>query len=223
MPVLPKRRNRLALIALAAAAALALALAVTVLVGGAGDRAAATPAEDATGAVPGGGFAGSVMPDRPTPALVLRDPAGRRVDLAAMRGDAVFVTFLYTTCPDICPLTTDHLREAIDALSRADRRRVRVVAVSVDPAGDTPAAVRAFVARHHMTGRMSYLIGSAAELRPTWKAWGVAAVSDASSPAVTHSALIYGIDAAGRLRTVYPWTAPVTDLAHDAPRLIRAS
>ena len=216
-------QTRLALVALGVAALAALALAVTVLVGGAGDTAGATPAEQAQGAVPRDGFAGSVMPDRPTPPLALRDAAGRRVDLAAMRGDAVFVTFLYTDCPDICPLTTDHLREAIDGLAPAVRRRVRVVAVSVDPAGDTPAAVRAFLARHRMTGRMSYLVGSAAELTPTWRAWGVAAVTDAGSGAVTHSALIYGVDAAGRLRTVYPWSAPVADLAHDAPRLVDAS
>lgn len=221
MPRPPQKR--LALVALGAAALAALALAFTILVGGAGGRAGATPAEDAQGAVPRDGFAGSVMPDRPTPALALRDVTGRRVDLAAMRGDAVFVTFLYTDCPDICPLTTDHLRQAVDGLAPALRRRVRIIAVSVDPTGGTPAAVRAFLARHRMTGRMSYLIGSAAELAPTWRAWGVAAVTDASSGAVTHSALIYGVDAAGRLRTVYPWSAPVADLAHDAPRLVAAS
>jgi len=223
MPPAGSSRARLVIAALGIAAVLSLGLIVALRIGGGGGGDGSTPAEAAQGAVPGDGFAGSLMPDRPTPGLSLPDASGRTVDLASMRGDAVFVTFLYTDCPDICPLTADHLRQALDRLEPAVRRRVRVVAVSVDPKGDTPAAVRRFLARHRMSGRMDYLIGSAATLAPVWKDWGVAAVTDASSGFVTHSALIYGIDASGRMRTVYPWSAPPADLAHDAPRLVASS
>ena len=219
------RRTRIGLIlgAFAAAAALALAL-VAVLALGRGGGSSRTPAAEAVGARPAGGFAGGVIsPRRAAPALALRDATGAKVDLASDRGKAVFVTFLYTTCPDICPLTTDHLRTALDRMPASVRNRVRIIAVSVDPKGDTRAAVKRFLARHQMTGRMSYLVGSASELRPTWKDWGVAAVNDTSSSFVSHSALIYGIDAAGRLTTVYPWNIGPGAVVRDAPRLVDAA
>lgn len=216
-------RPALILVAIAAAAVCALAIAAVLIAGG-GGGAATTPAAAAASATRKDGFAGGVVtPAKPAPALALTDATGVRVDLAADRGDAVFVTFLYTNCPDVCPLTTDHLRTALDRMPAAVRAKVRIIAVSVDPAGDTPAAVRRFLAKHRMTGRMSYLVGSASELRPTWKRWGVAAVSDTSSDFVSHSALIYGIDAEGRVTTIYPWSAPPADIVHDAPRLINPS
>jgi protein SCO1/2 len=216
-------RTRLVLAAIAAAAALAIGLVAVLLLGTANGGSVSTPSAEALTAEPGGGFAGGVLsPRRPAPALALRDATGARVDLAAGRGDAVFVTFLYTDCPDICPLTTVHLRRALDRMPAPVRAKVRIIAVSVDPVGDTPVAVRRFLARHRMTGRMSYLVGSAAELRPIWKSWGVASINDASSDFVTHSALVYGIDAGGGLTTVYPSDVPPEDLVHDAPRLIDA-
>lgn len=213
-------RSRLALAGILGAAALA-AILIGVIVLGGGSGPADTPAASASGAVPRDGFAGAVVPTRrPAPAIGLRDSTGALVDLTANRGDAVFVTFLYTDCPDVCPLTAAHLHDALARMPAAVAKKVRIVAISVDPAGDTPAAVRRFLARHRMTGRMSYVIGSTAELTPLWKAWGVAAVTDTTSGFVTHSALIYGISADGRLTTIYPWDAPAKDIVHDAPRLI---
>jgi protein SCO1 len=218
-------RLRLVLAALCGSAALALVLvAVLVLGGGGDDEADATPAAAAQGAVPGQGFVGGIVtPRRQAPTIALTDVTGRRVSLAAERGKAVFVTFLYTNCPDVCPLTTDHLRTALDALPAATRRKVGVIAVSVDPKGDTQPAVKRFLARHRMTGRMSYLIGSAAALKPTWKAWGVGAIDDPNSGFVSHSALIYGVDAGGRLTTAYPWDVDPADIVKDAPKLVAAS
>ncbi len=54
------------------------------------------------------------------------------------RGKLVLLTFLYTNCPDVCPLITQNLNEALQMLG-AKRDDVRVLAVSVDPEGDTPS------------------------------------------------------------------------------------
>ena len=66
----------------------------------------------------------------------LRDERGDPLRLADMRGKPVVVTFLYTTCKDTCPLTAQQIRIALDDLGHD----VPVVAVSVDPANDTPRA-----------------------------------------------------------------------------------
>ena len=224
MPTNPTRPNRIVLITLGVAAALAVAiLAVALLVGG-GGGGGATPAEAAVTAHPGQGFAGLVLSTpKPAPALGLRSSTGRVVNLSTERGKAVFVTFLYTRCPDVCPLTTDNLRAARDALTPAQRARVRLVAVSVNPKNDTPAAVNAFLARHHVTGQMSYLVGSAAQLKPVWARWGVAAAADTTDPNfVAHSALVFGVGASGDIQTVYAWNEPSSDLTHDVPLLLKS-
>ena len=80
---------------------------------------------------------GEVSPPRTAPPIRLHDAAGRRVTLAAQRGRYVLVTFLYTHCPDVCPLIAQNLNAAVKSFGGA-ANGVRVLAVSVDPKGDTP-------------------------------------------------------------------------------------
>jgi protein SCO1/2 len=168
----------------------------------------------------GEGFFGTLaLPSKPAPPIRLRNYLGQPVTLSEYRGKAVLVTFLYTNCPDICPLITSNLRVALNMLgSRASE--TQVVAVSVDPRGDTPAAVARFLRAHEMVGRMQYLIGSAGELARTWAAWDVGSKREAGQPQlIAHSALVYGITASGKMRTIYPATFEPSQIAHDVPRL----
>jgi protein SCO1/2 len=179
-------------------------------------------------ALPGGaqqmpaasGYYGTLaLPAKQAPAIHLRNYLGQAVTLSQYRGKAVLVTFLYTNCPDICPLIASNLRVALNMLGKHDSQ-VQVIAVSVDPRGDTPANVARFVSDHEMTGRMQYLIGSASELAPTWKAWNVGSEREVGQPQlISHSALVYGISASGKLTTIYPATFEPSEIAHDVPRL----
>jgi protein SCO1/2 len=169
---------------------------------------------------PGDGLDGTLaLPARQAPAIDLRSYLGQPVTLGEYRGKAVLVTFLYTNCPNVCPLITANLHRTLGLLGRRDSR-VQIVAVSVDPRGDTRASVTHFLAEHEMTGRMQYLIGSASELSRTWAAWGVGAKAEVGQPdLVAHSALVYGITARGRLKTIYPATFEPAQIAHDVPKL----
>ena len=130
----------------------------------------------------GGGFSGTLaLPARPAPPIDLRNYLGQPVTLSAYRGKAVLVTFLYTNCPDVCPLITSNLRVAMNLLG-ARRSKAQIIAVSVDPRGDTPAAVARFLRAHGMAGRMQYLIGSAGELSRTWAAWNVGSSPEVGQP-----------------------------------------
>ena len=177
----------------------------------------------ATGAVAAHGqfrAEGTFSPPSPAPQLGLRNYlGGPRVNVASYRGRAVLVTFLYTNCPDVCPLITASLHASLELLG-AHASQAQMIAVSVDSHGDTRAAVAAFLARHHMTGRMLYLTGSAHELAPVWKAWGVGSERDAQQPQfVNHSGLVYGISASGKRTTVYASNFIPAELAHDVPLL----
>ncbi len=168
----------------------------------------------------GRGFFGTLaLPSRPAPPIDLRNYLGQPVTLAEYRGKAVLVTFLYTSCPDVCPLITGNLRVALKELG-AQAAKVQIIAVSVDPRGDTPAAVATFLHAHEMVGRMQYLIGSPQELSRTWAAWKVGAAPEVGQPdLVAHSALVYGVSADGRLTTIYPATFEPGEIAHDVLRL----
>jgi protein SCO1/2 len=164
--------------------------------------------------------AGILKPVQAAPPLALHNYLGQPVNIADYRGKAVLVTFLYTNCPDICPLITSDLRVALNLMGAKTARKVQIIAVSVDPKGDTPKAVAAFLARHQMTGRMQYLIGSAKELGSVWQAWGVGSERDAQQPQfINHTGLVYGITASGKRLAIYDPEFKPSEIAHDVPLL----
>ena len=154
------------------------------------------------------------------PPLVLKNYLGATVNIDHYRGKAVLVTFLYTHCPDICPLITSKLHTAVSEMSASERSEVQIIAVSVDPRGDTPTTVAQFLADHGMTGKMKYLIGSASALGAVWSHWGIGSKREAGDPQlVSHTALVYGITAKGRIVTIYPSTFHPSQIVHDVPVL----
>jgi protein SCO1 len=166
-------------------------------------------------------FDGSLAdPPALAPPLQLRSYLGHTINLDQYRGKAVLVTFLYTNCPDVCPLITASLHAALEAMGPKLAAKTQIVAVSVDPRGDTPQAVAAFLARHEMTGRMQYLIGSAHELGHVWSDWNIGSERDAQQPQlVNHTGLVYGISASGKITTLYASNFRPAEIAHDVPLL----
>jgi protein SCO1 len=158
---------------------------------------------------------------KPAPPLKLNDSLGKPVDIKDYSGKAVLVTFIYDHCPDICPTIVGNLHTAQQELG-PKAGKLRIVAVSVDPKGDTPKTVRAFLKLHQMTGRMQYLIGSRPQLEKVWSAWHIVSKSSPSAgvpDAVEHSALIYGISGSGKLTTLYPANFKPAQIVHDVPLL----
>ncbi len=173
-------------------------------------------------AVPKRTFAGGALsPPRTAPPIQLHDLAGRPVTLAAQRGRYVLVTFLYTHCPDVCPLIAQNLNAAVKSFGgKADD--LRVLAVSVDPKGDTPAAVRAYTRRMHLAPQFRYLIGTRAELSRAWRAWRVLSVRQ-SAGVVDHIAYTALVDPTGQERVLYGADVHAKDVVHDLRVLMHRS
>jgi cytochrome oxidase Cu insertion factor (SCO1/SenC/PrrC family) len=162
-------------------------------------------------------FRGSQPPIRlELPAFSLRDAAGRRMQSADLRGRALLVTFLDTRCRDSCPIIGEQIRQGLARLDDADRRDVTAVAISVQPEDDTPEAVHAYLRRHRLEGRLSYLLGSEAELRPVWSAFQVLPALDSGSSDI-HSAPVRVFDRDGVWVSTLNAGADLTpeNLAHD--------
>lgn len=210
-------RGRVALQVLACCALVA-ALAATGCGGSSSNAAAPGISTDPAG----GKFAGATAdPPKPAPPLALDNYLGQPVNLEDYRGKAVFITFIYVHCPDICPIIVSNMRAAQEELG-PDANDAQFIAVSVDPENDTPEDVAAFLKARQMTGRMQYLIGSRPQLEQVWHEWNVVSNDDPKRNIpdyVEHSALVYGISGSGKITTLYPANFKPDQLAHDAPLL----
>ena len=202
-----------------------IATLIALAVAGCGGSSGAAPASTATTtAKPAAANAkldapGEASPSRPAPALSLKNSQGRQVQLSDYRGKAVYLMFIYAHCPDVCPLMVSSFHTALGQMSPAQRAKTQVVAVSVDPKGDTPKTVRRFLAQRLMTGRMEYLLGPKTELAPIWKQWGIKVEATPDQREVGHSAFVYGITGSGRVRALYPSNFKPAWIVHDTPIL----
>jgi protein SCO1/2 len=164
-----------------------------------------------------GGFDGAALPgSHPAPGFSLTDQYGRPLSLASLRGTPVLLAFLYSRCGAPCVLIAQQIRGALDELG-ADP--IPVVIVSADPGGDTTVAVRRFLAEVSLSGRVYYLTGSEAQLRPIWSAYDVHPAS-AGRATFAKYATVRLLDSQGRERVLYG-TEQLTPeaLAHDAAKL----
>lgn len=82
-------------------------------------------------------FNGTVL-DPPVPAadFALPDQHGETFRLADVRGKVVVMTFLYTSCIDVCPFISIKLRQAIEMLGD-ESDKVEFIVISTDPERDT--------------------------------------------------------------------------------------
>ena len=163
-------------LALAVLALVVVALAAAVLLGS-GHRSGARTAS--------AGLEGGQI-DIPAANFSLVDQSGRRASLAEYRGQVVILTFMYSTCQNTCPVEAQQIRGALDDLGQS----IPTLAVSVDPAQDTPINAQRFLFKESLTGRMRFLLGTRAQLAPIWKAYGIAPETGTNLKNSNHSAYV---------------------------------
>jgi protein SCO1/2 len=141
----------------------------------------------------------------PAPEVDLVDAQGRPFRLAGLRGKAVVVSFVFTTCNGTCPLTTaglDRVRRALKA-RRLWGKRVDFVSISLDPARDTPDVLRRYAAAYRAEPeRWHFLTGPPDRVGAVLRAWDMWA-RPGPSGAIDHPSRIFLVDPEGRLREIY--------------------
>jgi protein SCO1/2 len=164
-------------------------------------------------------FRGSeVTPPLATANFRLHDQDGKLVTLDGQRGRLAILAFLYTQCPDVGPLIAQNLNLALRQLTPAERAKVRVLAISVDPKGDTARRVRQFVYAHRLLPEFRYLTGTRAQLAPVWRAFHVAVGDNPES--VDHSAYELLVDPDGKGRVIYDAQVRPAAVVHDVRVLL---
>lgn len=167
---------------------------------------------------------GAVEPRTPAPAFNLTSSTGKRVQVADFRGKVVMVSFLYTRCPDICPVILQKLRMAQTELG-ADAKNTAIVVVSVDPEGDTPAAVNTYLQRRKLSQHVTWLVGDHPTLSKAWERWNISSRESTKDPAlIEHSGVMWLLDAQGRRAIYYPLDAiDPANIAHDVRELAKGT
>jgi protein SCO1/2 len=168
---------------------------------------------------PSSAFAGQLIPDGTVASqLALRNQDGHLVRLSRLQGKVVLVSFLYTSCRDVCPMIAKELDTTVASLG-AYRDQVRVLAVSVDPKGDTPSAARAYKHSHHLSAQFDWLVGSRSELAPVWQAYNVQ-VERRGIDTIAHTTPVFLIDGKAVPRVFYPPPQSQEAITHDLRLLL---
>jgi protein SCO1 len=210
------------LVAISAAAVAAVALAVAALLGssagGSGRNSGGTTESSPAGFASATGYEGALLPANLAPReFTLTDQYGRTVSLRDLRGRVAILAFLYSTSRATAPLIAQQIRGALDELE--PHSSPPALAVSVDPAADTPGNVRAFLRHTSLTGRLRYLTGTPARLRAVWRAYRVVpAAADETAYERSAFVLVLGKNGAPRVELPLEELTP-EGLAHDVRRL----
>ncbi len=180
----------------------------------------------------------------------LTDQFGQTVSLSDYDGKVVLLTFLYTNCPDVCPIVTSQLRKTHEMLGDAVDE-VAFVAISVDPERDSVEEALAFSDAWDMTDNWAFLVGDEEELSLIWKGYYLDPAIDAqlredaddhaedvstqthdhdgvntagqdieNRYLVSHSTPVYLIDREGIMRVVSTPPLDIDILIHDIKLLV---
>jgi protein SCO1/2 len=160
-------------------------------------------------AVPALGHAHEAGGDKPLPVIgpapqfTLTSQDGMPLALADLRGKVVALTFIYTACPDICPMLTQKMVDAQNELGADFGKKVAFVSISLDPQRDTPEVLKDYA--QFWGARLdgwSFLTGSPEAVRDVTRRYGVF-FSKKEDGSVDHTQLTTVIDAEGEMRVQY--------------------
>lgn len=133
----------------------------------------------------------------------LVDQNGHGVDQGILKGKWSAVFFGYTYCPDVCPTTLQTLATAQQGLG-AQAKAFQVVFVTVDPARDTPAQLKAYLSSDSFPKGAIGLTGTTGQIAAVTRAYGVYFQKQGTGPdySVNHSSAIYLMNPKGAYDSV---------------------
>jgi cytochrome oxidase Cu insertion factor (SCO1/SenC/PrrC family) len=147
----------------------------------------------------------------------LTDQDGRQVTEKDLLGKHALVFFGFTYCPDVCPTELQVITASLQQMgSKADQ--LRPIFITVDPARDTPKAMRDYLA--NFDPRFWGLTGTDAQIAQVARAYRVyyARVDNKQDPQsylMDHSSLIYLMGPDGRFLKHFPYTTDAAGLAKE--------
>ena len=139
----------------------------------------------------------------------LIDQNGQPFQLSKLKGKVALFTFGFTHCPNICPTTLMDLATVYKALPAADRNRVQILFISVDPDRDRPEVLKNYIP--YFDPGIAGLTGSKDAIDRAVNAYG-ASYEISRQPgdppgvySVNHSAFTYLVNSRRKLELLYDY------------------
>lgn len=205
-------------------AAMAISLVAMTAVACGGDAT-----ESANSVVPAGDgdrrtdFAGYVRsPATDVSDVVLPDANGEPVTMVARTDGLRLAFFGYTTCPDVCPATLGYIKMAMSSLTDADRARLDVDMITVDPSRDDGATMTRYV-EQFIPEANALRTDDDQILRSAANAFGAGydvSTDDAGEIQVSHTGDLYAVDDSGIIVLAWPFGTSPADIETDLQRLL---
>jgi protein SCO1/2 len=140
----------------------------------------------------------TVVPD-----FTLVDQDGKPFRFSEARGNLILLAFVFTTCPDLCPLLTAKFAAIQRALEKQKRNDYLLLSMTTDPDRDSPAALKSYADRYKADfRRWLFLTGSRGQLKKAWDEFGVS-VRKSTGGEIQHTTLTTLIDPHGVRRFDY--------------------
>ena len=125
-----------------------------------------------TSAIPAAtAFKGYQLSRPPVEDFSLIDQNNQNVNLTDSRGDVVVVAFVFTRCPDVCPVITQLLRSVESGIGADYEEHVSIISISVDPEFDTPERLKEYTELHKVN--WSHLTGDLADMESIYANFGL--------------------------------------------------
>jgi cytochrome oxidase Cu insertion factor (SCO1/SenC/PrrC family) len=137
----------------------------------------------------------------PAPGIQLVNQNGKPASLSSLRGKVVLLTFLDPVCTTDCTFMGQEFLQAGKLLA-ADRSRVELVGVVVNPVYDSQAVVRAFDQQEGLSAlpNWEFLTGTPTQLAAVWKDYGIAGEVMPAGAMIAHNDIAFVIDQSGQIR-----------------------
>jgi protein SCO1/2 len=158
--------------------------------------------------------------------FTLTDQNGRRVSDTDFAGKYRLIYFGYTFCPDVCPVDVRVLGAGLTRFEQRDAAlgaKVQLIFVSVDPARDTPAVLRQFVANFHP--RLIGLTGTPEELARMARDYGASYTREEGATPGTylmnHSRVVVLYSPENEPLAIIPYDQGPDGVANELARWVR--
>jgi protein SCO1 len=165
-------------------------------------------------------IAGVFSPQRMAPDFSIRGSDGGELKLSHYRGKVVLLSFGYSSCTAVCPVTLAVLAQAHKQLG-ARGSDLQIVYVTVDPERDNAERMRKFLTAFDP----SFIggTGSAAQMAAVRQNYGISAtkVPTPDGYMMSHSSYVYLIDRNGYLCALMPFGHTPDDYVHDVDILLQ--
>jgi protein SCO1/2 len=156
------------------------------------------------------------------PPFALRERSGEALGAGDLAGHVWVANFVFTRCPDVCPMLTTRMGGLQETLTRGEDP-IRLVSFSVDPDRDTPEVLRAYATRAGAGRAWLFVTGPRAAIAALLREGFRVAYADDGPPTapITHSDRFVLVDRQLRIRGYYHGLEPadIERLARDATAL----